>query len=209
MFEFAKWMWGFWYLRGVSVAFLLIVLAQGIWQFEWFEALSFVRALVFVWEDFGAFAGELIGKLPFVPVLSSGVVGVVALALTVSSASMFRQSVSRDEAVETVGSTVLHFAFLAPMLLVLYHNLTFFADGHIQVVSYLDLMILTLLLFLLVMVLAFGHEAIMNRGFRMGVLTFVATIVTIEILYQLNTPLVRGAIQSFVDAQIGPEVGAP
>lgn len=244
-----KWAERFWFLRGITTAFLLFALIPEVTSVERYDFLRFVHAIIVGWNGLASLVGNLLGELPFVPAVDPDMVNTVlfagafgapsAIALMMrgkgyvdwgyerAKEALEKMFSSRTLAripwfkavyfralelyVENLGSvfTRLNLALVVLLVPALFYWVV--ANGN-SVSSVLDpsdadypLRVLLVATSSLIFVLFFFVALITFRGLAKGIFTAVTCVLTLEVLYFLNAPIIAQLVDTFADRVLGPD----
>lgn len=174
-------------LRGVAAAFALLSILPNYYLISKWEILRAVHAAILSWNKLASWVGERIGEIPFLPQLSESQVNIFIITTSIVWPGWY--SVYRAAKIAETPSqrkfipTLLIFSALSSITL----YILFIAGGN----SFFDL-------WLTGNVAIFFLVAIINMpAYRTGVIFVIGLLVTFELLYFINVPSVRKAVNEF------------
>jgi hypothetical protein len=187
------WVERFWFVRGVAAAVLLVGLVPEFTSLTRFEFLKGAYALVVGWRHVAAWVGSLIGLLPVIPELDPETVGALLFTASVGAPSCYYMWQSRWPQ-RALGMS--HQSLLPPLLLA-WHFLIYRDLAKADPAEWDWNTGETFLLFLFLA--SFAVTVWKLPGYGRGVVVVLSFIVTLQLLYWLNTPWFADTISSLAD----------
>ena len=186
----AKWLWGFWWLRGALTAGALLSLIPSFTGFSRYEFLRAVNAFIIQWNIIAGFLGSYLGRIPFIPELSSTMVNALVLVGSIYF-PLYGYGLLRIRARYKMIAKTVTFVFLSMFTFPLFTYTFYLAIKGVKVpVSRIDWYISLVILGF--MVAAAGRTIVFNclyiPGYGKGIVSVIAFILTLQIFYVLNVP---------------------
>ncbi len=199
----------FWFLRGIAAAITLAEVVPRITDLSRFEFLRAFHALLVGWREVAGWIGSALGKLPLIPHISADVVNGAVFTASVGVPAGFalirlgnsQSAVNRlDEfgiprwSLWGFGATVPFFLYGIYMTATVPGYLETWqgrAEEQGEILSLVEVSILSLFV-----LAAFLCALITLKGYARGLIVFVSFVITLQLLYWINTPWLADFIRS-------------
>jgi len=196
-----RWVEAFWFLRGIAAAMTLAVLIPKFTDLSRFEFLRAFHALVVRWNDFAAWIGGLIGMIPFLPELDAEVVNCIIFCVSVGLPSGIAFAIRISQRREAYSPwqlyaslSVLIYPLAAALIYYLVVDFSWFRFS-----GFLDAVLLGGIISFAIM---FGLALVTLNGYAKGLFLVVTFILTMQVLYWLNTPWLSDQINAAVESAL-------
>ncbi|WP_419911974.1 hypothetical protein [Hoeflea sp.] len=212
--NFSKWLETFWWTRGIFAAISVAALLPSIVDLSRYEFLRAFHASLIAWNDIASYVGHLIGKIPYIPAVSPYLINLCIFVATIcvptavgaahlTANSAIKQLNKNQSKLGNLEYGILHYSWIA-LSVVVFFTFIFMGTGLYYGVISGEIFEIknvddttTTIGFLILFILSFYFGARLLPGFVRGVVTVIVFLISLEVLYWLQTPYLTGAINNF------------